>query len=249
MSENTQLVLVVGKSATGKSASLRNLLNPEGVIYLNCEAGKRLPFPAKFIKSADGSTGVKITDPMQVYYAFDQAEKMPEVHTIAVDTLTYLMNMFESEYVNKAADTRAAWGSYGQFFKTLMQDKVAKSTKRVIFLAHAKDEVNDDKVREVVVPVKGALKNEGIESYFSMVIAAKTLSIEALEGHSNALLTFDENAEDVSQGFKHVFQVRKTKDTVNERLRGPMGMWAANETFIDNDIQLVLDRLKEYYAA
>ena len=37
MSLNDHLVLVSGKSATGKSASLKNLENPEGVMYLNCE--------------------------------------------------------------------------------------------------------------------------------------------------------------------------------------------------------------------
>lgn len=36
---NDNLVLLVGKSAAGKSASLMNLPNPEGVMYLNCEAG------------------------------------------------------------------------------------------------------------------------------------------------------------------------------------------------------------------
>lgn len=36
---NDQLVLIAGKSATGKSASLRNLREPESVMYLNCEAG------------------------------------------------------------------------------------------------------------------------------------------------------------------------------------------------------------------
>ena len=39
---NNHLVLVSGKSASGKSASLRALDNPEGVIYLNCENGKKL---------------------------------------------------------------------------------------------------------------------------------------------------------------------------------------------------------------
>ena len=43
---NDNLVLVVGKSAAGKSASLMGLENPEGVMYLNCEAGKKLPFLA-----------------------------------------------------------------------------------------------------------------------------------------------------------------------------------------------------------
>ena len=47
---NDHLVLLCGKSATGKSASLMGLKNPEGVLYLNCESGKRLPFKAKFIQ-------------------------------------------------------------------------------------------------------------------------------------------------------------------------------------------------------
>ena len=38
---NDHLVLISGKSATGKSMCLRNLSN---VLYLNCEAGKKLPF-------------------------------------------------------------------------------------------------------------------------------------------------------------------------------------------------------------
>ena len=45
---NNHLVLVTGKSASGKSASLRNLDKPEGVIYLNCENGKKLPFKTTF---------------------------------------------------------------------------------------------------------------------------------------------------------------------------------------------------------
>lgn len=36
---NDNLVLLCGKSATGKSASLMQLANPSGVMYLNCEAG------------------------------------------------------------------------------------------------------------------------------------------------------------------------------------------------------------------
>lgn len=36
---NDQLVLLCGKSATGKSTSLMGLKSPEGVMYLNCESG------------------------------------------------------------------------------------------------------------------------------------------------------------------------------------------------------------------
>lgn len=105
---NDNLVLICGKSGSGKSISLRNLKNPEGVLYLNCDAGKKLPFPAKFIKGPDGRVGFTITDPLQVFEAFEFAETKPEIHTIVIDTLTFLMDMFESLYVIGSKNTMSA---------------------------------------------------------------------------------------------------------------------------------------------
>lgn len=98
---NDNLVLICGKAATGKSASLMNIKNPEGVIYLNCEAGKKLPFRAKFKQFV-------ITDPNQVQQAFLEAENMPDVHTIVIDSLTYLMDMYESINVLTSSNTMKA---------------------------------------------------------------------------------------------------------------------------------------------
>lgn len=237
---NDNLVLVVGKSAAGKSASLMGLENPEGVMYLNCEAGKKLPFRSKFKQFT-------VVDPMQVFEAFDRAEDMAEIHTIVVDTMTYLMEMYESQYVLKSANTMQAWGQYHQYFKELMQQKVANSSKNVIFLAHTADQYNQDEmVTEVKVPVKGALKNNGVESYFSLVIAAKKVPLKVLKDFKNEFLTI--TPEDEALGYKHVFQTRLTKETVSERLRGPMGMWDQQETYIDNNMNFVLQRLHEFYA-
>lgn len=237
---NDNLVLLVGKAANGKSASLRNIKNPEGVLYLNCEAGKKLPFRSKFIERV-------ITDPIKhIPQMFTAAESKPEIHTIVVDSLTYLLDMYESKYVLTLANKMEGWSNFAQFFKYLMQDLVAKSTKNVIFTAHVKDDVTDEMVRETSVPVKGSLKNNGIESYFSCVIAAKKKKLTDLEEYKSSLLTITPQEE--ALGFKYVFQTMITKDTVNERLRGPMGLFASNETFIDNDMQLVLDRLHEYYG-
>lgn len=36
---NDHLILVCGKSASGKSASLMDIKNPERVAYINCENG------------------------------------------------------------------------------------------------------------------------------------------------------------------------------------------------------------------
>lgn len=243
---NDKLILVGGKSAAGKSASLMGLRNPEGVMYLNCEAGKKLPFKANFMKGPDGRPGFIITDPLQVYEAFDVAESKSDVHTIVVDTQTYLMEMYESLYVNGSTNTMAAWGNYAQYYKALMQQYVAKSTKNCIFLAHTADTLNEgEMVMETKVPVKGSLKNNGIESYFSIVIAAKKVNLKVLANYKSDLLTI--TPEEEALGFKYVFQCKLTKESVNERLRGPLGLFSTQETYIDNNMQLVLDRLNSYY--
>ena len=237
---NDHLVLIGGKSSTGKSVSLMNIKDPEGVLYLNCESGKRLPFPAKFEQHT-------ITDPFQVFEAFAYAETNPTIHTIAVDSLTYLLDMYESLHVLPSTNTMKAWGDFAQYFKRLMQLEVAKSSKNVIFTAHTLDVMNDAEMAiETKVPVKGSLKNNGIESYFSVVVSSKKMSLKALEGYTNDLLVITD--EDKALGFKYVFQTRVTKDTVSERMRGPIGLFAVSETFIDNDMQKVINRLDEYYG-
>lgn len=237
---NDHLVLLVGKSAAGKSASLMGLENQEGVMYLNCESGKRLPFKSKFKEFV-------ITDPLQVHEAFGVAETRDDIHTIVVDSLTYMMDMYESLYVRNSSNTMKAWGDFAEFFRELMQQYVAKSTKNVVFIAHTLDTLNEgEMVMETKVPVKGSLKNNGIESFFSCCMAAKKVKLKDLKDYGSKLLTI--TPEEEALGFKYVFQTKLTKDTVNERLRGPMGLFDNKETFIDNNMQLVLNRLTEYYA-
>jgi len=237
---NDHLVLVSGKSATGKSACLMDLKDQENIIYLNCENNKKLPFKSKFKEFT-------ILDPMQVYQAFDEAETMPGVHTIIVDSLTYLMDMFESVYVSNASNTMKAWGDYAQFFKKLMSQYVVRSSKNVIFTAHTSDILNESEMTmETMVKVKGSIMNQGVESYFSTVISTKKVNLKALKDYGNDLL--DITPEEEALGFKYVFQTKITKDTVNERIRAPLRMWSTPETYIDNNIQNVIERLHDYYA-
>lgn len=237
---NDFLVLVCGESASGKSAALMNLPQQEGVMYLNCEAGKKLPFKNKFMN-------LTVTDPMQVYEAFEGAEKMPNIHTIVVDSLTFLMDMYESLYVLNSTNTMKMWGEYNQYFKTLMQNYVAKSTKNVIFTAHVMTTLNEEQgVMETKIPIKGALKGNGLEAYFSCIVYAKKRPMKVLCNYASDLLHIQPDEEAV--GYKHVFQTKITKDNVNERIRSPLGMFTNQETYMDNDVSLLLRRLHEYYA-
>jgi hypothetical protein len=238
-SVNHSLILIEGKSATGKSAALRNLVDPPGVMMLNCEAGKELPFKANF-----GGGTIVNTD--KVYAAFVAAEKDPKVHTIIIDSITFLMDMYETTRVIPSPDGRKAWGAYAQYFKKLMMKYVAESSKNVIIIGHTSDIYNDkEMVTETRVKVKGSLMTLGIEAFFCNVIAAKRMPVKSLEDYTNPLLVI--TPEEEILGFKYVFQTQLTKDTINESIRGPMGLWNRDYTFIDNDIQKVLDHLHAYY--
>lgn len=239
---NDQLVLISGESSTGKSMSLAGMTPQEGVLYLNCEAGKKLPFKNRFVSHT-------ITDPYQVFEAFEytRGKGAGMFHSISIDTLTFLMDMYESVHVLPATNTMKAWGNYNQYFKELMQQYVASSDLNVIFTGHTLSKLNEQTgIIETSVPVKGALKNQGIEAYFSTVVSTKKVPLRILEGYKNDLLNITEDDEIL--GYKHVFQTRLTKETVGERIRSPMGLFTREQTFIDNDAQALLNHLKQYYA-
>jgi hypothetical protein len=238
---NDQLVLIGGESGTGKSASLQHIRSQPNWYYLNCEAGKRLPFRNDF-------RSFRIDDPYQIYEAFDHGTGDKDCHGIIIDTATFMMDMLESQYVIPSTNTQQAWGNYAQFFKVLMQQKVVIFGKPVIILAHTRAELDEQAMTmRTAVPVKGSLKNNGIEAYFSTVVATKKMPLKELQEqeYDKELLHISE--EDEMLGYKHVFQTRLTKKTVGERIRSPMGLFTREQTFMDNDAQLLLDHLHNFY--
>jgi hypothetical protein len=237
---NDQLALICGPSGTGKSASLQHIRNQEKWFYLNAEAGKRLPFRNQF-------RNFRIEDPYQVHEAFQHAIEHPgEVDGIVIDTSTFLMDMFETQYVLTATNTMEAWSKYNQFFKKLMQQYVVQFGKPVLILAHTLD-VYDEKAMEyrTAVPIKGSLKNQGVEAYFSTVVETTKMALKDLENYQSDLLNITD--DDRLVGFKYVFQTRLTKTTTGKRIRSPMGLFQPNETFMDNDAQKLLDHLHSFY--
>ena len=127
-----------------------------------------------------------------------------------------------------------------------MSQYVASSTKNVIFLAHTMDILNESEMAmETLVKVKGSIMNQGVESFFSTVVSTKKVPLKALTDYESDMLNITDEEEMLK--FKYVYQTKLTKETVNERIRSSYGMWDSKETYIDNDVQLVLDRLHEYY--
>ena len=231
-------MLISGESATGKSASLKDIRDQGRWAYMNTESGKELPFKNSFQKGV-------VTDPYEVPATIEQVTGNPAFDGIILDSLTFLMDMYETQYVLTAKDSRAAWGQYAQYFKRLMQESVAQCDKHIIMLAHTKTEQDANLVDRTWVPVKGSLNNNGIESYFSTVVSTKRMPVAELQGMDPALLNI--TPKDENLGFKYVFQTNLTKQTIGERIRGPMGLFEENQTYMDNDVQKLIDHMVDYY--
>lgn len=236
-----QLILISGESATGKSTSLMNIPKQERWAYLNTESGKSLPFKHNF------KTAI-VTDPYEVTATLDQIATAPQFDGIIIDSLTFLLDMYESLYIIGAKDGRQAWQNFAQFYKNMMQQNVAKTIaagKHVVFLAHTKTEQDAALNDKTYVPVKGSLANQGIESYFSVVVSTKKIGLEKLKDQDPSLCRVSE--DDEITGYKHVFQTRLTKETVGERIRGPIGLFAKNQIYMDNDVALLIDHMNKHF--
>lgn len=238
---NDQMILIGGVSGAGKSAALRNIRNQDRWIYINTEAGKRLPFKNSFIQA-------RIDDPYQVVTFVEEAiENADSVDGLIIDSSTFMMDMFESQYVLGSADTMKGWSNYAQFWKNLMQQQLVRFGKPVVIIAHVLEVYDESSLSmKRSVPIKGALKNQGVEAYFSTVVEATKIPIKDLKEFDPELLKISEDEEDL--GFKYVFQTRLTKETIGTRIRSPMGMFSKKQTYMDNDCQMLLDHLAKFYG-
>lgn len=237
---NNRIALVMGRPSSGKSSSLRDLKDPEGVVYFNFD-GKGLPFKSKFKE-------VFIEDVADTFDYLEEVKEVDAVHTIIIDTITFMMNQYETQYVVSSPNTQKAWGDYGQFYKQIIH-KLKSSGKNVIVLAHEDTVMNEtEMVLETKVPIKGAVGKLGVEADFEVVLAAKKIPLKKLEYLGKTDLLKPEPTDEI-YGFKYVFQTMLDKDTVYEKMRGPMGMWKyPEEKYINNDLQLVIDRLNSYMS-
>lgn len=239
-SGNKNVVLICGEPNTGKSTSLMLLKNQEKMAYLNCDL-KELPFRSKF------AVNVEVADAYNVLDYIDEIEGQPGIEGGVLDTITFLMSMFERQYVITAKDTQKAWGNYGNFYRDLIH-RLKSGTKDYAVLAHVDTVYNETKMAmDSKVPIKGAVGKVGIEADFTTILTTKQMPLKKLEGFENDLLHIsDEEKED---GFKYVFVTRVSKDSVGEKMRSAMGLWSRKELYIDNDLNQVFARLKQYYGS
>ena len=234
---NKNIVLVVGKPTSGKTASLRNMPNPDKIAYLNTDM-KEVSFNSNMQE-------LSISDPMDIFQAIEEIESNP-LEMGVLDTVSFLMDQFEQQYVLTSANTQKAWGDYASFYKKVIHALKA-GTKDYVVMAHVRDILNESEmVLESKVPIKGSVGHTGIEADFSIILGSKRVNLKTLKGMENELLTINE--EEMEDGFKYVFQTRIDKDSLGEKMRSPIGLFNRNEKYIDNDLNKVFQRIHKYYS-
>lgn len=234
-------VLIAGESNTGKSTSLRNLKDRQSYAYLNAD-DKALP-----IGGANAFLcNTRITeDPEDVLSYYAELEQEPSCKGIVLDTLTFLMGLYERERVNTSANTMEGWKNYGIFYKEL-NTCIKDSNKTQIIMAHTSPEIDDNGGQISRILLKGAAGKIGAEADHTMVVTSKQMPVVKLQAYDTPLLTYSET--ELATGMKYVFSTIVTKATLGDRTRAPMGFWDLSEQYIDNDVQLILDRMDEFYS-
>jgi hypothetical protein len=150
-------IIVVGKSGSGKSSSLRNL-NPETTAVLNIER-KQLPF-----KGAMKFKNVGIPDLNTFNAAFKKAVESDEIKTIVIESFTSLVEMIYRE-----ADVRFkgfdVWSFYNKEIDRIL-NMSKNSNKYIVFLAIDGAYDGDDGVQERFVAVDGNRWKKRVEKEF-----------------------------------------------------------------------------------
>jgi len=238
---NSSCVLIVGRPNTGKSASIRDM--KRSTAYINAD-GKELPF----LYDEEAVNVQHLDDPIEAlemlsYLSTDDAKD--DYEFVVLDTVTDLMRRYERMHVKGSANGLQAWAEYGDFYQDIM-DNLKKSPLPSAVFAHVNPLNSKEGVNEARVPIKGANGERGIESDFSIILVAKRMKVALLKKWVAGTDLLNITPAEEAQGVKYVLQTMYTKDAAGETIRSLVDMWDISETYIDNDLNIVFDRLVEY---
>jgi len=231
-------MLILGRSGSGKSASMRNL-NPAKTGIINADR-QELIFPSKGYKTVviEGtnkpdlgkSNYVETSKPASALAVLKAWNNSPTINTIVLDTITHLITSY---YIKEALGKD--YGGYKELGTTFWQiiDYVRTMDKNVIVFGHLKTAFNEDGVKEVTMKSHGKMIDEfEAESYFNTLLLAEVIKK-------------DEELE-------YVF--RSKPRNLAEKAKSPV-KFAEDGTIIraldeyePNDLHAVLTKLNKFYS-
>lgn len=209
--------VAMGESGSGKTTAMRTL-NPEVTYYIDCD-GKGLSWKGwRNQYNADKKNYIKTDNQDKILAIMDGIDKKcPNIHNIVIDTINSIMIADERRRINEK--TYDKWADLAwSVYDICIKASQLRDDLNVIILAHTQTEVDDNTgERFTRILTNGKKLNKiGLEKYFTTVLLCK------------------------KSGDRFVFETQANRSTC----KTPFGAFSDEE--IPNDMQAVLDALKDY---
>lgn len=223
------ICMILGKSGTGKSTSIKTL-NPKETVVLNV-LRKRLPFKgSSSIYNAENKNLFNVDEYSQIINMLSSIDKSAtHVKNVIIEDMTYVMR---KEYFKRAKE--AGYNKYtelAQHFQQIISTcESMRDNINVFFILHSED-VQSDKVNVgFKVSTIGAL----IDNQYNPVEVVPMVLYSAIK--------YDDKGN-AHYGF---YTHRCMEGTVEIPAKSPDGMF--EQDYIDNDLQAVVNAMNEYYG-
>lgn len=221
-------VIILGKSGSGKSSSIKTL-NPKETVVINV-LRKKLPFKgSQSLYNTDNKNLFNVDEYTQVISLLQNIDKSaPHVKNVILDDVIYTMR---KEYFRRAKET--GYGKYtelAQHFQQMIQTcEMMREDINVFFILHSEDIQSDKITTGYKVSTIGSL----IDNQYNPVEVVPMVLYSAVK--------YDDKGN-ASYGF---YTHRTMEGTIEIPAKSPAEMF--EEDFIPNDLGYVVKKMNEYY--
>ena len=221
-------IIILGRSGTGKSTSIKGL-NPNESVIINT-LKKRLPFKGSQSLYSKEKKNLALIDEYQaVINALVGIDKnYPKVKNIVIDDSIYIMR---KEYFKRAKES--GYGKYtdlaSHFQQIISTCESLRDDLNVFFILHSEDVVSDGTTTGYKVSTVGKL----LDSQYNPIEVVPMVLFSAIK--------YDEKGNPSFGFYTHACK----EGTIEIPAKSPEGMF--DEDFIENDLGLVVKKMNEYY--
>lgn len=222
------VVMLLGKSGTGKSTSIKTL-NPDETVIVNV-LGKKLPFKgSNTLYNTEKKNLFRIDDYQQMINLLSACDGQPKIKNIVLDDCVYIMR---KEFFKRAKET-----GYGKFTELAQHFQQIISTCEkmredinVFLILHSEDIQSDKTLVGYKVATVGAM----LDNQYNPIEVVPMVLYSAIK--------FDEKGKPTYGFYTHATM----EGSVQIPAKTPDEMFT--EDFIPNDLGAVVKAMNEYYG-